>query len=107
MLRARLLGKLNFVKGDRVEIIVDLGDSVRAFEVVATRQGRRVETRIVRGTVEVSEVTRWGQAVRTARFIAGRVVALVEYPAAERMSATRPADVSDDQTVLDLESPES
>jgi hypothetical protein len=33
--------------------------------------------------VEVSEVTRTGQPVRTGRFMASRVVALVEHPAAE------------------------
>ena len=34
-----------------------------------------------RGIVEVSEVTRTGNAVRTARFMANRAVALVEHPA--------------------------
>ena len=34
-----------------------------------------------RGIIEVSEVTRTGTPVRTARFMASRVVALVEYPA--------------------------
>jgi hypothetical protein len=33
-----------------------------------------------RGVIEVSEVTRTGTPVRTARFMATRVVALVEYP---------------------------
>jgi hypothetical protein len=49
--------------------------------VTATRAGRRVEIANRRGVVEVSEVTRTGTAVRTARFMASRVVALVEYPA--------------------------
>jgi hypothetical protein len=40
-----------------------------------------VEVRIARGVVEVSEVTRTGVAVRTARFMSGRTLALVEYPA--------------------------
>ncbi len=72
------------MKGDRVEIVVDTGDgSVRQFEVVATKAGRRVEVSVARGTVEVSEVTRSGQAVRSARFMASRVVALVEHPAAD------------------------
>jgi hypothetical protein len=35
----------------------------------------------VRGVVEVSEVTRSGQVVRTGRFMASRVIALVEHPA--------------------------
>ena len=71
------------VHGDRVEILVDVGGGVREFEVAATRAGRRVEVSIARGTVEVSEVTRSGQAVRSARFMATRVVAIVEHPAAE------------------------
>jgi hypothetical protein len=48
------------VKGDRVEIVVDAGDTTRTYEVVASRAGRRVETAVRRGVVEVSEVTRWG-----------------------------------------------
>lgn len=78
------------VLGDRVEIIVDVGGGVREFEVTATKAGRRVEVSIARGTVEVSEVTRSGQAVRSARFMATRVVALVEHPAGEE---PRPARV--------------
>jgi hypothetical protein len=72
------------MRGDRVEIVVDTGDgSVRQFEVVATKAGRRVEVTVARGTVEVSEVTRSGQPVRSARFMASRVVALVEHPAGD------------------------
>jgi hypothetical protein len=67
------------VKGDRVEIVS--GDGTRAYEVTATKAGRRVEITNRRGVVEVSEVTRTGTPVRTARFMATRVVALVEYPA--------------------------
>ncbi|MDX6742543.1 hypothetical protein [Actinocorallia sp. A-T 12471] len=70
------------MKGDRVEIVVEAGDgSPRTYEVVATKAGRRVEIVNRRGLVEVAEVTRTGTPVRTARFMAGRVVALVEYPA--------------------------
>jgi hypothetical protein len=68
------------VKGDRVEIVVDAGDTTRTYEVVASRGGRRVETAVRRGVVEVSEVTRNGSVVRTARFMATRVLALVEQP---------------------------
>ncbi|MDF3288926.1 hypothetical protein [Streptomyces silvisoli] len=68
------------MKGDRVEIVVDAGDTTRTYEVVATRAGRRVETAVRRGVVEVSEVTRSGSVVRTARFMANRVLALVEQP---------------------------
>ncbi|MFN2503559.1 MAG: hypothetical protein ABR540_04900 [Acidimicrobiales bacterium] len=72
------------MRGDRVEIVVDTGDGgVRQFDVTATKAGRRVEVTMSRGTVEVSEVTRSGQPVRSARFMASRVVALVEHPASD------------------------
>nr|WP_202450993.1 hypothetical protein [Streptomyces sp. SID4948] len=71
---------IDAVKGDRVEIVVDAGDTTRTYEVIATRAGRRVETAVRRGVVEVSEVTRSGTVVRTARFMANRVLALVEQP---------------------------
>ncbi len=71
------------MKGDRVEIVVDAGGSTRHYDVVATRAGRRVETTSGRGLVEVTEVTRGGTPVRTARFLANRVVALVEHPASD------------------------
>jgi hypothetical protein len=69
------------VKGDRVEIVVDTGDGARTYEVSATKAGRRVDVSTVRGVVEVTAVTRTGTAVRTARFMASRVIALVEHPA--------------------------
>lgn len=70
------------MKGDRVVIVVDVGGgAAREFEIAATRAGRRVEVSVSRATVEVSEVTRAGQPVRSARFMAARVVALVEHPA--------------------------
>lgn len=69
------------MKGDRVEIVVDTGDGSRTYVIAATRAGRRVDVHIARGVVEVSEVTRTGVTVRTARFMAGRTLALVEYPA--------------------------
>ena len=46
-------------------------------------KGDRVEVATVRGNVHVTEVTRSGQEVRTAQFMAARVVAIVEHPAAE------------------------
>ena len=64
------------MKGDRVEVVVDIGDGTRTFEIVATKAGRRVDVTIARGTVEVSEVTRTGQPVRSGRFMATRVVAM-------------------------------
>ena len=69
--------------GDRVEIVVDTGDGSRTWSVEATKAGRRVEITHGRGIVEVAEVTRGGTSVRTARFMAARVLALVEQPAAE------------------------
>jgi len=72
------------MKGDRVEIVVDAGSgTTKTYEVEASRAGRRVDIAQTRGTVEVSEITRGGTAVRTARFLAGRVIALVEHPAAD------------------------
>jgi hypothetical protein len=68
------------VKGDRVEIVIDSGEGTQTYQVTATRAGRRVEITNRRGVVEVSEVTRTGNPVRTARFMATRVVALVEHP---------------------------
>lgn len=73
-----------------VEIVVDAGDSARAYEVVATRAGRRVEVTIGRGVVEVTEVTRSGTPVRTARFMASRVLALVEHPASDQRKIDEP-----------------
>ncbi|HLX51553.1 MAG TPA: hypothetical protein VKS82_24765 [Streptosporangiaceae bacterium] len=70
--------------GDWVEIIIDTGEGSRAYEVTATRAGRRVDVITRRGFVEVSEVTRTGTPVRTARFMASRILALVEHPAGER-----------------------
>jgi hypothetical protein len=72
--------------GDRVEIVIDAGDGTRTYEVTATKAGRRVDIVNRRGVVEVSEVTRTGSPVRTARFMASRILALVEHPAADRGS---------------------
>ena len=70
------------MKGDRVEIVVDAGDGgIKVYDVAATRIGRRVEITTGRGIVEVTEVTRAGTPVRSARFMSSRVVALVEHPA--------------------------
>jgi hypothetical protein len=93
------------MKGDRVEAVVDTGQGVQRFEIVATRAGRRIEVTTSRGVVEVTEVTRGGTPVRTGRFMASRLVALVEHPAQEgdgaRVDVTtrrrmRTADAADD-----------
>ena len=70
------------MKGDKVEIVIDAGGDTRTYEIEATRAGRRVDVTTGRGVVEVTEVTRGGTPVRTARFMAARVLALVEHPAA-------------------------
>jgi hypothetical protein len=75
------------MRGDKVEIVVDAGGENRTYEVAATRAGRRVEVVNRRGMIEVSELTRGGTAVRTARFMASRVIALVEHPAPGRGAA--------------------
>jgi hypothetical protein len=74
------------MRGDRVEIVVDAGNDVRSYEVVASRNGRRVEIETGRGVVTVSEVTRGGTPVRTARFMANRILALVEHPAEQNIA---------------------
>jgi len=71
------------MRGDRVEAVVDTGQGVQTFEIVASRNGRRIEVTTARGIVEVTEVTRGGTPVRTGRFMASRLIALVEHPAAE------------------------
>jgi hypothetical protein len=71
------------MRGDRVEVVVDTGQGVQTFEIAATTNGRRLEVTTARGVVEVSEVTRGGTPVRTGRFMASRLIALVEHPAAD------------------------
>jgi hypothetical protein len=71
------------MKGDRVEAVVDTGQGTQTFEIVASRAGRRIEITTARGIVEVTEVTRAGTPVRTGRFMAQRLIALVEHPAIE------------------------
>ncbi len=71
------------MKGDRVEAVVDTGQGVQTFDIVATKAGRRIEVVTTRGVVEVREVTRSGTPVRTGRFMAARLIALVEHPAAD------------------------
>ncbi len=66
-------------RGDRVRIVVDAGSGpAMEFVVEATKDGRRVDTTNGRGQVEVTELTRTGKVVRTSRFMASRVIALVD-----------------------------
>ena len=94
------------MKGDRVEVVIDTGGSAETYEIVATREGRKVEVNTARGVVEVSEVTRSGQPVRTGRFMASRVIALVEHPASDEGAPSeggrrpRPSRTEQSETLL-------
>ncbi len=88
------------MRGDRVEVLVDTGNGVQTFEISATRAGRRVEVTNARGVVEVAEVTRSGQPVRTGRFMTTRVVALVEHPAEEERRPGRHRVLENQQSLL-------
>ncbi|HEY0516174.1 MAG TPA: hypothetical protein VGD00_03555 [Solirubrobacteraceae bacterium] len=97
------------MKGDRVEIVVSAEDGSLTYEIGATKAGRRVEIANARGgIVEVAEVTRTGEPVRTARFMASRVIALVEHPAregGEPERAGRRADSEPTEAIPGLEPP--
>ena len=80
------------MKGDRIEAVVDTGQGVQTFEIVATRAGRRIEVVTSRGVVEVREVTRTGTPVRTGRFMTSRLIALVEHPALDRVPTVLPTN---------------
>ena len=71
------------MKGDRVEAVVDTGQGTQTFDIVARKAGRRIEITTARGVVEVTEVTRSGTPIRAGRFMANRLIALVEHPATE------------------------
>jgi len=72
------------MKGDRVEVLVDAGGgTAKEYEMRANRAGRRIEVKTSRSTVEVNELTRTGRVVRSARFMAPRVLAVVEHPVEE------------------------
>ena len=77
------------MRGDRVEIVVDIGDGTKTYEITATKAGRRVEVANIRGTIEVSEVTRTGVIIRSGRFMAARVVAVIEHPAEDERGPRR------------------
>ncbi len=80
---------------DRVEVLVDSGGgTAKEYEVRATRAGRRIEVKTSRTSVEVNELTRNGRVVRTARFMAPRVLAVVEHPADEQPTAPKARHVA-------------
>jgi hypothetical protein len=71
-------------KGDYVEVLVDAGGgTAREYQIRASRAGRRVDIRTSRTIIEVNELSRTGKVVRSARFMASRVLALVEHPSGE------------------------
>ena len=92
------------MRGDRVEVVIDTGTGLQRYEIEATKAGRRVEVSTARGQIEVAEVTRTGQPVRTARFMASRVVALVEHPSqdaeAEERTGPRARAPKDQQSLI-------
>lgn len=91
------------MRGDRVEIVVDTGNGVQTYVIEATKAGRRLEVSTARGVVEVNEVTRTGQVVRTGRFMQARVIALVEHPAEDQSagaSRTRRRRNSNQQALI-------
>ena len=88
------------MKGDRVEIVIDVGDGTKTYEIVASKAGRRVEITSARGTFEVSEVTRTGVIVRSGRFMAQRVVALIEHPAEDESKPARPKRAKNQASLL-------
>lgn len=86
-----------------MEIVIDTGTgSAQTFEISATRMGRRVEVTTARGGVEVAELTRTGQPVRAGGFMATRVIAVVEHPAADASDtpARRRTRVEQEETLL-------
>ena len=94
------------MKGDRVEVVVDIGGGqTKTYDITASKAGRKVETTTSRGVVEVAELTRTGQVVRTARFMQTRVIAVVEHPSdddGEGQPRSRGARVPEGQDSLYL-----
>jgi hypothetical protein len=88
------------MRGDRVEIVVDSGNGVLKYEIEATKAGRRVEVSTSRGTVEVIEVTRTGNPVKSARFMGSRVIAVVEHPAPMIVRQSRLRSSKDQESLL-------
>ena len=58
------------MKGDRVEAVVDTGQGVQTFDIVATKAGRRIEVVTTRGVVEVREDPQRPSEVDTCSAIA-------------------------------------
>src|SRR3979411_2614576 len=79
---ARMIGGM--AKGDYIEVLVDAGGgTAREYVIRASRAGRRVDVRTSRTVIEVNELSRNGKGGRRARFMASRVLAVVEHPNGE------------------------
>ena len=69
-------------RGDRVEVIVDVGGASRSFFVEANAGGRKVEIHEgragERGMVLVELQARTGKVIKTDRYMATRVIAMIE-----------------------------
>ncbi len=82
-------------RGDRVEVIVDLGGSTRSFLVEADANGRRIEvkegSRGERGMVLVELQARSDRVIKTDRFMAARVIAIIETKVEEPEEGRKPA----------------
>ena len=64
---------------------MDAGNgAAKEYLIRAERAGRRVDVRTSRTVIEVQELTRTGKVVRSARFMAPRVLAVVEHPREEQ-----------------------
>ena len=75
------------MRGDRVEVIIEVGNETRTFDIEATKNGRRIVITSTRGGfVEVTEETHTGRPVRTAKFMSSKIVAMVEHPAADALT---------------------
>lgn len=71
-------------KGDSVTVVVDLGNETQEHVFIAEKNGREFEITIKQGALIVTEQTmRGGRVVRTARFMASRVVSCIEEPIEE------------------------
>ena len=68
------------MKGDRVRVIIDIGTGSTEFVVEADKAGRKVEVVETRGgrMIEVRLLTRTDVVVKTDRYMASRVIAMVE-----------------------------
>jgi hypothetical protein len=79
-----------FMRGDRVEIVVDSGNGVLKYEIEATKAGRRVEVSTSRGTVEVTEGDEeWHR---------GQISSIHGLPSRRSRGAPGPADRSAEST---------